>query len=167
MKDKLKKLTKNKKRLLLIILVVILIICLIFIKSVFIPRGGSKYGNRLDGIDKISFTKDDQNKVTKSLSENEKVSEAKMNIHGKIANVIFNVNDDVSVDDAKKIAEESLQNFSSEVKGFYDIQYIITKSTEKGTEKDVTNSDGTTTKTTVKEFPIMGYKNTKSESIVW
>ena len=81
MKDKLKKLTKNKKRLLLIILVVILIICLIFIKSVFIPRGGSKYGNRLDGIDKISFTKDDQNKVTKSLSENEKVSEAKMNIH--------------------------------------------------------------------------------------
>ena len=30
-----------------------------------------------------------------------------MNIHGKIANVIFNVNDDVSVDDAKKIAEES------------------------------------------------------------
>ena len=28
------------------------------------------------------------------------------NIHGKIANVIFNVNDDVSVDDAKKIAEE-------------------------------------------------------------
>ena len=49
MKDKLKKLTKNKKRLLFIILVVILIICLIFIKSVFIPRGGSKYGNRLDG----------------------------------------------------------------------------------------------------------------------
>ena len=40
MKDKLKKLTKNKKRLLLIILVVILTICLIFIKSVFIPRGG-------------------------------------------------------------------------------------------------------------------------------
>ena len=34
MKDKIKKLTKNKKRLLLIILVVILIICLIFIKSI-------------------------------------------------------------------------------------------------------------------------------------
>ena len=57
--------------------------------------------------------------------KNEKVTEAKLNIHGKIVNVIFNVKEDTSLDDAKKIASESLEKFSDDVKNFYDIEYII------------------------------------------
>ena len=53
MKQKLKKLMKNKKAVALIALVLVLLICLILIKSVFFPGHGSKYGNRLDGINKI------------------------------------------------------------------------------------------------------------------
>ena len=40
---------------------------------------------------------------------------------------------------------------------------IITKADEKGTEK--TKEDGT--KETIKEFPIMGYKNSSSKEISW
>lgn len=166
MKKKIKNLMKNKK-VVIIALILILLILVIIIKSVFFQGNGSKYGNRLDGINKISFTNKDKSSVTDSISKNEKVTKAEMKIHGKIINVIFDVNEDVSIDDAKNIANESLDKFSSEVKGFYDIEYIITKSNEKGTETDVTSEDGTTTKKTIKEFPIMGYKNTKSETIVW
>ena len=161
MKQKLKKLMKNKKAVALIALVLVLLICLILIKSVFFPGHGSKYGNRLDGINKISFTSSDKSSITKFISDNDKVTEAKLNIHGKIVNVIFNVKEDTSLDDAKKIASESLEKFSD------DIEYIITKNDEKGTEKEVTDENGKTTTTTVKEFPIMGYKNSKSKEVVW
>ena len=161
MKQKLKKLMKNKKAVALIALVLILLICLILIKSVFFPGHGSKYGNRLDGINKISFTSSDKSSITKFISDNDKVTEAKLNIHGKIVNVIFNVKEDTSLDDAKKIASESLEKFS------YDIEYIITKNDEKGTEKEVTDENGKKATTTVKEFPIMGYKNSKSKGVVW
>ena len=72
-----------------------------------------------------------------------------------------------SQDDAKKIASESLEKFSDDVKNFYDIEYIITKNDEKGTEKEVTDENGKKTTTTVKEFPIMGYKNSKNKEVVW
>ena len=42
-----------------------------------------------------------------------------------------------------------------------------TKNDEKGIEKEVTDENGKTTTTTVKEFPIMGYKNSKSKEVVW
>ena len=43
MKQKLKKLMKNKKAVVLIALVLVLLICLILIKSVFFPGHGSKW----------------------------------------------------------------------------------------------------------------------------
>ena len=149
MKQKLKKLMKNKKAVALIALVLVLLICLILIKSVFFPGHGSKYGNRLDGINKISFTSSDKSSITKFISDNDKVTEAKLNIHGKIVNVIFNVKEDTSLDDAKKIASESLEKFSDDVKNFYDIEYIITKNDEKGIEKEVTDENGKTTTTSL------------------
>ena len=76
MKQKLKKLMKNKKAVALIALVLVLLICLILIKSVFFPGHGSKYGNRLDGINKISFTRSDKSSITKFISDNDKVTEA-------------------------------------------------------------------------------------------
>ena len=167
MKNKLKKLLKNKAFIIFIILFIIFLGCLFLLRGVFFPGVGSNYGNRLDGIKKISFTKKDQNKIVDNLKKNDKVDSAKMNIHGKIINVIFNVNKDTPVDEAKKIAEGSLNDFSDKVKGFYDIQYIITKKDEKGEEVKTTSDDGKEKTEIKKEFPIMGYKNSNKDSIVW
>ena len=167
MKKKIRKLLKNKTFILFMILFIIFLICLFILRGVFFPGGGSNYGNRLEGIKKISFTKKDQNKVVDELKKNDKVKSAKMNIHGKIVNVIFDVKKDVSTGDSKKIAEESLKNFSKEVKEFYDIEYIITKTEEKGKETKTTDEDGKTVTEIKKEFPIMGYKNSNKNSIVW
>lgn len=165
--NKIKKLLKNKTFVIFLILLVVLIVCLILLRGVFFPGHGSNYGNRLDGINKIKFADKDQKSVTDSISADDKVKSAKMNIHGKIINVIFDVNKDVSKDDARNIANASLEKFSDEVKGFYDIQFIITKSEEEGTEVQVTKDDGTTATEISKEFPIMGYKNSNKGNIVW
>lgn len=167
MKKKIKNLFKNKRFVMFFALSIILLICLIIIIRIFFPGRGSNYGNRLDGIKKISFTEKDQNKIVNEIKKDEKVSNSKMNIHGKIINVIYNVNKDVSVDDARAIAAASLNNFSDKVKGFYDIEFIITKTDEAGEEVQITKDDGTTSTEIRKQFPIMGYKNSGSDNIVW
>lgn len=164
---KLKKVLKNKRLVIFTVLLVVLIVCIILLKGVFFPGGKSNYGNRLDGIKKIEFTKKDKNNVIEFISKNDNVKSSKMNIHGKIINVIFDVNENVSIDDSRKIASSSLEKFSDKVKGFYDIQFIITKSDEKGEEKKTTDSEGKEVTTVVKNFPIMGYKNANKGSIVW
>lgn len=167
-KKKIEKLLNNKRFIIVMILVLIGLICLILLKNILSPNGHiSSYGNRLDGIEKIKLKKSNYEKVISELKKNEKVSSAKINIHGKIINVIFNVKKDTSVDDSHLIATESINNFSDKVKSFYDIQYIITMDDEVGTKETITNEDGTTSEKEVKIYPIMGYKNSSSEGIVW
>lgn len=167
MKSKFKKLLKNKKAMIFLVLFLILLVCLFLLKGVFFPGVGSNYGHRLDGIKDIKFTDKNKDSIISSIKKDEKVSTAKMNIHGKIVNIIFNVNKDVSIEDAHAIAQASLEKFSKKVKGFYDIQFIITKTEEDGEEVQITNDDGTTSTEIKKQFPIMGYKNSGSDNIVW
>ena len=167
MKNKIKKLLKNKRFLIFLFLCIVFIVILIFLIKLFFPGSGSNYGNRLDGIEKIKFTEKNQKSVTDFIKENEKVESAKMLIHGKIINVIFDVKKDTSIDDAKAIAASSLEKFSKEVKGFYDIEFMITKKKEEGEKVEITKEDGTTSTEEKKLFPIMGYKNSNREDIVW
>ena len=89
MKGKIKSLIKNKRFIIFLILLVIFFIFIFFLRGVFFTGSGSKYGNRLDGINKISFTDKDQKSVTDSISADEKVSTAKIVIHGKAVNIHF------------------------------------------------------------------------------
>ena len=169
-KNNNKKVVKKRKKRLKIgyILALLAIIAVIAIAiKLILPNNSSKYGHRLDGIKKITFGKVEKNKIIDKVKENDKVTEAKIDVEGKIINIIFNVTKETSEDDARKVANDSLSAISDEVKNFYDIQYMISKEDEEGTKKTVTKSDGTTEEVTVTVFPIMGYKNTKSKGIVW
>ena len=164
-----KKRVKKRRRLkvgYLLAFIAIIAVIIIGIKLI-LPGNASKYGDRLEGINKIKFGTAEKDKIVKKLKENDKVTEAKIDVQGKIVNVIFNVKKDTSKDDAKKIAGDSLGSFSDEVKNFYDIQFMISKKDEDGTKKTVTNSEGKTEEIIETVFPIMGYKNAKSKGIVW
>ncbi len=167
MKKKIKKLLKNKTFIIFMILFIIFLVCIFMLRSVFITGGGSKYGNRLDGIKKISFTDKNKKSITSQIEKSDKVKSAKINVHGKIINVIFDVKEDTSKEDAKAIAQSSLEKFSDKVKGFYDIEFMITKKDEKGEEVKKKKDDGTEETIIKKQFPIMGYKNPKRNDIVW
>ena len=167
MKKKIKKLLKNKTFVLFAIIFAVFLVIIILLWRVFFPGSGSNYGNRLDGIEKISFTEKKQKSITNFIKEQDKVNSSKMLIHGKIINVIYDVKEDATIEEAKAIATLALGKFSKEVKGFYDIEFMITKEKEKGEEVEITKDDGTTAKEIKKQFPIMGYKKSSRDSIVW
>lgn len=131
---------------------VLLLIVIIFGIKMVLPGSASKYGDRLDGIKKIKFGKEEQNKIVKKIKESDKVVDAKIEVKGKRIDVIYYVNKDASVDDAKNIGNSTLEVISDEVKNFYDIEYMVDK---KGRdEKD-------------HSFPNMGSKKNTSKGIVW
>ncbi len=167
-KAKLNEIMKNKKLILILVLVLVGLICLMLLRGFLSPNGSiSKYGNRLDGIENVRISKSDKNDIAKKICESDKVSDCKIDIQGKIINVMFNVSKDTTIDDAKNISNDSMKNFSKKIKSFYDIQYIITNKDEEGTKQTITDKDGKETEIVVKNFPIMGYKNSSSKELVW
>ena len=147
--------------------IIIIAFALLVLKLVLPSAGANRYGDRLEGITEHAFSEKAKKKVIKSIEEKEQVVSCNIDIKGKIINVIFTVNKDVSIDDSKNIANESLGQFSDDIKGFYDIQYMIKKKDEEGRKESKTTDDGETTEITIYEFPIMGYKNKKTAGIVW
>ena len=146
---------------------IILAVCILVLKLVLPSSGINKYGDRLEGIKENEFTEKEEKKVIKSIKEKEQVVSCSIDVEGKLINVIFTVKKDVSKDDAKNIANESIDKFSEKVKGYYDIQFMVKKKDEEGTKELRTLDDSTTEEITKYEFPIMGYKSRKSERIVW
>ncbi len=149
--------TKKKFKIDLSVIIFIVVVLLIGLVIFYLTLGqrGNKYGDRLRGIEKISFTKKDKNKYIDSLKGNETVKSASIDIQGRIIYVIVDFKDYVSIDDARNIVSDSLGNLSDEVKGYYDINALITKSDEQP------NEEGN------KQFPRSGYKRKTSGTIVW
>lgn len=141
---------------------------LVLVLKLVLPSSGiNKYGDRLEGIENYTFSDKAKTKVIKNIKDREQVVSCKIDIEGKIINVIFTVNKDISIEESKQIASESLSAFSDKIKEFYDIQYMIKKKDEEGRKETKQVDEETTKEVTIYEFPIMGYKNKKSEGIVW
>lgn len=146
--------------------VIIIAFILLVLKLILPSSGVNKYGDRLDGIEKYRFSDKAKNKVIDNIKGKEQVESCKIDVQGKIINIIYTVNKDTSIDDAKNIANESLAELSDKIKSYYDIQFMINKKDEEG-RKETKTVDDETKEVTVYDFPIMGYKNKKAEGIVW
>ena len=148
-------------------LLVIAAFAVVVLKLVLPASGINKYGDRLENIEKNEFSKKEKNAVIKFIKEKEQTVSCDIDVKGKIIYVIFTVNKEVSKDDARGIANESLGQFSDKVKGYYDIQFMIKKKDEEGTKVTKQVEDDKTKEVTVYEFPIIGYKNKLREGIAW
>ena len=143
---------KRHKFTTLIILVFIICVMILFFawKTFFSNSGNPVYGNRLDGISTVELNETDQNKVKEELKKNNKVKEVELNISGRTLEVVILVNDDVSLSDAKKIGNNSLTSLTDKQKEYYSVQVFVKKSDE-----------------TKNNFPIIGYKQKGTKSLVW
>jgi len=150
-----------------VIFVVIILLVLGLVLYLTVGQRGNKYGTRLHGIDKISFTKKEKNKFIDSIKSNDKVNSVSIDIQGKLIYIMADFKTDVSADDAKNVINESLNSLSDAVKGFYDINALITKKDEVPTEESKIDADGNEKKVEHRVFPISGYKNNDSDHIVW
>ena len=145
-----------KRHIVLFILCVIALIAIIVMLIFFLKMSintSSKYGDRLDGIEKVELSKKDLSEIKDKILETEEVSSAKVRVQGKIVYIEFQAKSDVSTDAVKSISDEVLEKFSEDELKFYDFSFIVKWISE--------TDDGE--KTTA----IEGYKHHNKTIISW
>ena len=150
----MKKYFKENKTLVILLgiaLACIIISTILLFKYFYFGNGGSKYGNRLDGIENVEIKKDKQDEIVSKIEEEKLVEKATMLITGKRVDIRIVLTEDADITNAKAVALKSLDNFSEEEKAFYDIEYTLK---QEATER----AEG---------FLIMGAKNVNGSNLVW
>jgi hypothetical protein len=92
-----------------------------------------------------------ESKVTEYFLKNENVNTVTYDIEGKIIYITVDLTKSVKVTVAKQLVNASLTNFESDILSNYDIQFIVTLSSD--TESSL--------------YPTMGYKSATKEAIAW
>ena len=132
----------------LAIFIILVIGCFVAYNIIFV-NNQSKYGDRLDGIEKVKITDDIKNSIKENIATLEITKNSSVRVSGKIINVTATLNDDIEVGKAKEIADKVLEKLSDDEKAFYDVQVFIKKDTDD------------------EKFPIVGYKHHSRENITW
>jgi len=151
---KLKKIWQENS--VILVLFIILIACLVAISVVVVKYfiGDSSSNYRLEDVDKHPFTEEAQNEIITKIKDDKLVLDAKIIVSNKSPRIDVKINFDSSVTlvEAQSKALSSLEYFSEDVLGYYDIQFMI--------EADATDkTDG---------FHIMGSHNVSGTGgIVW
>ena len=108
------------------------------------------YGNRLDGIKKVEIKNSRLKEVKEELEKEEKISSADVKIEGKIIMAILVVENDTSIDEAKKESTTITKHFKKDELKFYDIEIFVSK------EDEAQNN-----------FPIIGHKKADKDGFSW
>ena len=142
---------KNKYAIFAIIVLIILVIIGVQLKNIFVPdEGKASYGTRLDGLNKHKISEDLFKEIETKLKEDEKILDVKYKVHGKIINLIITVNDDMSISDAKSLANSTIGLFTNDELSFYSLQVYVKKNNES-----------------LNNFPIIGYKGTTASELIF
>ena len=137
--------------MILIIIACVGISAALLLKYFYYGNGGSKYGDRLDGIELITVSDDKKNSVVEDIKKRKNVKDAKVEVSGKIIYIRIAFNAGADLDTSKAIAVKTLEQFSDEEKAFYDVHFTLVS------EKNEV-SDG---------FTIMGSKNVNGTNLIW
>ncbi len=146
------KFIKEHKITSIVILVFVGVIVLLFMAwTIFFSKGGNPvYGNRLEGIEKVKITDSEEDKISSELEKDKSVKDVDTNIAGRTLDIVITVDDDMKLDDAKKVGSNSYKVLSDKQIDYYSIQIFIKKNSEKENN-----------------FPIIGYKQRGTKDLVW
>lgn len=133
--EKLKKwINKNKGFAIICVLALILFIIMVVIFVRLLIGGSSnKYGNRLDGIDKVKISNEVYEGVKDEVKDVEGVNDVSVRLQGKIVYTTIELSDSISVDKAKEIAKNTLDNYTEDELKYYDFSFFLKW---KGEESD-------------------------------
>lgn len=124
------------------LLALVIIIILMYIFSSIFTSNGNNYGDRLRGIKDVEIAKSKLSSVSDKIKENGEVTKASVRVQGKIVYLDIEFNADTSLDNAKEIANSSLDNFSDKEKKFYDFEYILYQKKDDNTGFKITGTKG-------------------------
>lgn len=153
----MKKLNQNKVILVLlgILLVCFIVLGIVFYKFFYAGSSSSKYGDRLQDIEKYKLSETLSDDVNSLYSENDNVDNVKIDVKGKIVYIMINYKNNTSTSEAKDLATKALEAIGEDNLSYYDIQFILSVVKDDESEEDNTN------------FPIFGAKSANSNKIVW
>lgn len=133
--EKLKKwINKNRGFAIICALALILFIIMVVIFVKLLVGGSSnKYGNRLDGIDKVKISNEIYESVKEEVKDVEGVNDVSVRLQGKIVYTTIELSDSISSDKAKEIAKNTLDNYTEDELKYYDFSFFLKW---KGEESD-------------------------------
>ena len=150
----MKKAISNNKAIFLMITIIficaVLSIILLF-KYFYFGNGGTKYGDRLDGIEEVLITDTDKDNVINTLKESEDVEDCSVLVTGRIIyiKIVFKPGYDLTL--AKSEAAKTIDLFSDDKKAYYDFSFTIESA-------ETEDAEG---------FLLMGAKNKNGTNLVW
>ena len=113
---------------------IVLCLLLLFLSFIFItfykyinPEDKTtKYGNRLDGIEKVPITSKKKEEIINFIKEDEKIEKVSIDIRGRIINIsIIATDKENTIDKMKEKCNEIITKFTDEEIAFYDFQIFI------------------------------------------
>ena len=125
--EKIKNWIKNNKGFTVIILLAVLFIAVLTVIFISLLKSNSsnKYGNRLDGIEDVVISKETYDGVKEEVMNTEEVVDTSIRLQGKIVYTTIKLKNETSVDKAKEIASNTLDNYSEEQLKYYDFSYFL------------------------------------------
>ena len=146
----MKRVFKKKRKIiiaLLILIVMVIGLCIAYDK-IFANNSG-KYGNRLEGIEKVNVKPKQKKEIKKNIESLEISSKVEVYLTGRIVKTVATIKDDVELDKAKEIYTKLMEKLTDEQKKYFDIQVFLNK---KGKDEN---------------FPTIGYKHHKKDNVSW
>ena len=132
---------KKNKGLSVVLLLALVFLVFIIVISIELLVGGSsnKYGNRLDGINKVKVSNDTYAGVKEEVKDTDVVEDVSVRVQGKIIYTTIVLKDGTSVDKAKEIASNTLDNYDKKQLEFYDFSFFLKWKGEE-TDKVITGN---------------------------
>lgn len=146
----MKEVFKKKTKLIVafsLLIVAVLALCIAY-EAIFANNNG-KYGNRLDGIEKVNIKTKQKNEIKKNVESLDVSSSVKVYLTGKILKVTIVVKDDVDLDKAKETYNKVMEKLKDDQKKYFDIQVFLSK---KGEDAN---------------FPTIAYKHHNKDNPSW
>ncbi len=137
--------------LMAVVLVCVVLIATVLIQCFYVGNGSDKYGNRLEGIEKVKISESRQKDFEKNNANNDKVKTVDVKVTGKIIYITMEFEPNVALVEAQSIAQKSLESFSEKEQKFYDFNITL---------KQAASDKG-------EGFVISGAKNKNSDGLVW
>ena len=131
----------------IILIIIVLALCIVY-ETIFSNNNG-KYGNRLEGMEKVSIKTKQKNEIKKNIESLQISSSVDVYLTGKIIKAIVYVNNDIGLDKAKESYTKLTEKLSDEQKKYFDIQIFLNKK-----EKD-------------DNYPTIGYKHHNKDYVSW
>ncbi len=133
----------------LAVFLVLMILVFLGIKELVYPdESKNLYGERLDGIEEVTVTEEQNTKIKDTLLSTTGVKNVTYHLSGRILNYIISLEDDVAIDVAKTLANKVIEQLSDEQKNYFDIQIFLNAEDKE-------------------RYPLIGYKHKTSTNFLW